>query len=45
MELLVESGLMPEGKLSALMKEADEIIAILTASVKAARANLAQLRK
>jgi four helix bundle protein len=40
MELLVESGLMPEKELSALMKEGDEIVAILTASVKTARANL-----
>lgn len=45
MELLVESGLMPEKKLSALRKEADEIVAILTASVKTARANLNQPSK
>src|SRR6266498_868575 len=40
MELLIESGLVPEAKLSSLMKEGDEIVAILTASVKTARANL-----
>lgn len=39
-EMLVESGIMPEEKLSALYKEADEIVAILTASVKTARQNL-----
>ena len=45
MELLIESGLVPEAKLSSLMKEGDEIVAILTASVKTARANLNQSRK
>ncbi len=39
-EMLVEAKIMPESKLSALMKEIDEIVAILTASVKTARATL-----
>lgn len=37
MEMLVESGLMPERKLSALMKEGDEILAITVASLKTNR--------
>ena len=40
MEMLVEAGIMPKEKLTALMKEADEIVAILTASVKTARASI-----
>ncbi len=40
MELLIEGGIMPEEQLAALLKEADEIVAILTASVKTARASL-----
>ena len=40
LEMLIEAGIMPEEKLSALHKEADEIVAILTASVKTARQNL-----
>ena len=40
MEMLVEAGIMPKEKLRALMKEADEIVAILTASVKTARASI-----
>ncbi len=40
LEMLIEGGIMPEDKLSALHKEADEIVAILTASVKTARQNL-----
>lgn len=40
MELLVEAGILPEQKLGSLMQEADEIVAILTASVKTARANI-----
>jgi four helix bundle protein len=40
MEMLIEAGIMPKEKLTALLKEADEIVAILTASVKTARANL-----
>ena len=42
MEMLVDAKLIPWDKLTALMKEADEIIALLTASVKTARANLKQ---
>ena len=40
MEMLVEAEIMPREKLEALMKEANEIVAILTASVKTARASL-----
>jgi four helix bundle protein len=40
MELLVESEIVPQEKLSALMQECNEIIAILTASVKTAKSNL-----
>ncbi len=39
-EMLVEAKIMPQSKLSALMKEIDGIVAILTASVKTARASL-----
>jgi four helix bundle protein len=42
MEMLVEAKIMPKEELTALMKEADEIVAILTASVKTARASLNQ---
>lgn len=42
MEMLIESELVPEQRLTDLMKEADELIAILTASVKTARKNLAR---
>ena len=37
MELLVEAGIVTEQKLSALMKEADELLAISVASIKTAR--------
>lgn len=40
MELLVEAEIIPQEKLSALMKECDEIVAILTASVKTAKDGL-----
>ena len=40
LEMIVESGLVPQNKLEALMKESDEIVAILTASSKTAKANL-----
>jgi len=40
LEMLIEAGIVPEEKLLALYKEADEIVAILTASVKTARRNL-----
>ena len=39
-EMLVEAEIMPKEKLAALMKETDEIVAILTASVKTARASI-----
>ena len=38
-EMLTEAGIMPDEKVSALYKEADEIVAILTASAKTARKN------
>ena len=37
MELLVESKILPAEKLESLMKEADELVAIFTASIKTAR--------
>ena len=40
MELLVEGGLAPAAELNVLIKEGNELVAILTASVKTARANL-----
>ncbi len=40
LEMVVEAGLMPQKQLSELMKESDEIVAILTASSKTAKANL-----
>ncbi len=39
MELLIESGIVPSNRLDALIKEADELVAILTASVKTAKNN------
>jgi len=39
MELLIETGIVPEERLSDLMQEADELIAIFTSSVKTARSN------
>jgi four helix bundle protein len=40
MELLAEAGILPKERLAALMKETDEIVAILTASVKTARTSI-----
>jgi len=40
MEMLQEAGIIPAEKLKDLMKEADELVAIFTASIKTARANL-----
>ena len=40
MELLQEAGIVPAEKLKELMKEADELVAIFTASIKTARAHL-----
>lgn len=42
MEMLIEAEIIPQEKLSALMKECDEIVAILTASVKTAKSSLKQ---
>ena len=42
MELLQEASIVPAEKLKDLMKEADELVAIFTASIKTARANLNQ---
>jgi four helix bundle protein len=41
MELLAESNWVPQGKLTDLMKEADEIVSIIVASVKTARSHKA----
>ncbi|HET7144205.1 MAG TPA: four helix bundle protein [Anaerolineales bacterium] len=40
MEMLQEAGIIPAEKLKDLMKEADELVAIFTASIKTARAHL-----
>ena len=40
--MLVEAELVSETRLVDLMKEANELVAILTASVKTARAHLAR---
>ncbi|MGE5375073.1 MAG: four helix bundle protein [Bacteroidota bacterium] len=42
MELLQEAGIVPVEKLKDLLKEADELVAIFTASIKIARAHLNQ---
>ena len=42
LELLQEAGIVPAEKLKDLMKEAEELTAILTASIKTAKANLNQ---
>jgi four helix bundle protein len=39
MELLIESGLVPEPKLANLMGEMNEIVAMIVASIKTLRAN------
>lgn len=39
MEMLIETGIVQESHLSSLMQEANELIAIFTASVKTARSN------
>ena len=38
MELLVESNMMSESRLSALLKEGNELVAMITASLKTLRA-------
>lgn len=40
MEMLQETGIVPAEKLKDLMKEADELVTIFTASIKTAKANL-----
>lgn len=45
MELLVEAGLMQSELLTSLIQEADELTAILTASVKTARMKISQERR
>ena len=40
MEMLIEAGLVPETHLSSLHREGNELVAILTASVKTASKNL-----
>lgn len=42
MEMLVEVELVFEARLVDLMQEANELVAVLTASVKTARAHLAR---
>ena len=42
MELLQEAGIVPAEQLKELTKEADELVAIFTASIKTARANIRQ---
>ena len=42
MEMLQEAGIIPAEKLRDMMKEADELVAIFTASIKTARAHLNQ---
>ena len=44
MELLVESGLVPPHKLGDLMKETNEIVAMLVASLKTLRSKSKQSR-
>jgi hypothetical protein len=39
MELLQEAGIFPAERLKDLMSEADELVAIFTASIKTARAS------
>ena len=39
MEILVESAILPVERVSTLMKEANELVAIFTASLKTARMN------
>jgi four helix bundle protein len=37
LELLIESGIVPAGRLSDLLREADELMAMLVASVRTAK--------
>src|SRR6266487_4200898 len=45
MEMLQEAGIVPVEKMKDLMKEADELVAIFTASIKTAKANLKQRKR
>jgi len=45
LEMLTEAGLLPQEKVQPLAKEANELVAILTASAKTARENLNQRTK
>jgi four helix bundle protein len=45
MELLIESGLIPETKLSLLIRETNEIVAMIVASMKTLRGNQSSNRK
>jgi hypothetical protein len=40
MELIIESKIMPEHRVSSLLLEANELTAIFAATLKASRANL-----
>jgi four helix bundle protein len=42
MELLIESGIMPPGKLTSLMSEINEIVAMTVASIKTLRSKAQQ---
>ncbi len=42
LDMLTEAGLSPQEKVQPLAKEADELVAILTASAKTARENLSR---
>lgn len=42
LEMIIEAGLLSQKKLAGLMRESDEIVAILTASSKTAKANLSK---
>jgi len=42
LELIVEAGILPEERLTALMQECDEIISILTASAKTTRKSVSK---
>ena len=42
MELLQEAGIVPADRMKDIMKEADELVAIFTASIKTARAHFNQ---
>jgi four helix bundle protein len=45
MELLTEAGIVPEDCLSALLQEADELVAIFTASAVTAKKNITKKKR